>query len=97
MGFGAERRLRLARGLKAARKKAGLSATQASNRITAKGISCGRGTLLAWERGYGGTSREPASSDLPAIAEVYGCRVSGFFEEVPEPEIIQVVPAGVSP
>lgn len=73
------RRAALAEKLKAARRAAGLSASVASALIDAKGLKCSRGTLLAWERGFGRTSREPFASDLAVIAQVYGCSVEHFF------------------
>jgi transcriptional regulator with XRE-family HTH domain len=80
MSFHPERRHQLAAGLKAARHKSGLSASQAADLIAIKGLACTRGTLLAWERGTGGTSREPFASDLSVLASVYGCRVMEFFQ-----------------
>jgi len=71
----------LASGLKAARNKAGLSANGAAGLIAVRGVACTRGTLLAWERGAGCTSREPFASDLSVIANVYGCKVGEFFRQ----------------
>ncbi len=77
------RRASFANGLKAARKRSGLSAQDAASQLTAKGIDCTRGTLLAWERGSGPTTREPFASDLPMIASVYHCTVDLFFSSGP--------------
>lgn len=74
-----DRRGDLDRGLKAARKKTELGATAAAHLIALTGIKCGRGTLLAWERGNRAMSREPFASDLPIIAEVYCCNIGDFF------------------
>jgi transcriptional regulator with XRE-family HTH domain len=79
--FDLGRRARLARGLKAARFRAKFPAKQAAMLLTSMGLSCQRGTLLAWERGRGTTSREPYASDLPVIAAVYGCSVDDLFGE----------------
>jgi transcriptional regulator with XRE-family HTH domain len=73
------RRTVLARGLKLARQQAGLSAKTAAEKLTASGVSCTRGTLLAWERGGGRTSREPFASDLWLISQAYGCSVNELF------------------
>ena len=81
MSFDTYRRASLAFGMKAARRRAHLSTNGAANLITAAGIKCTRGSLLAWERGVGYTSREPFASDLPAIAKVYGCAVGDLFVE----------------
>ena len=81
MSYDGNRRYDLASGLKAARHNTGLSAARAATLISAAGIRCTRGTLLAWERGYGATSREPFASDLSSIAEVYGCCVGDFFQQ----------------
>jgi hypothetical protein len=43
-------------------------------------IPCTRGTLIAWERGEGVTSREPFASDLGVLALVLRCQVSDFFD-----------------
>lgn len=79
MMYDAERRKLLGLNLKAARRRAGLAASTASALIAAKGLKCSRGTLLAWERGVGRTSREPFCSDLNLIASVYQCSVNDFF------------------
>lgn len=79
MTYDQARRQRLAQRLKEVRQKLGFSATVASATIAARGLKCSRGTLLAWERGTGPTSREPFASDLIVIAAVYGCLVSEFF------------------
>lgn len=79
MPYDVDRRAQLAEGLKAARRTSGLSAQSAANMLAAHGIRCSRGTLLAWERGRGKTSREPFASDLNAIAIVYGCTVDDLF------------------
>ena len=79
MSFNTERHVKFAHGLKTARQKAKLNAKDASSLIVAAGIRCTRGSLLAWERGGGATSREPFASDLPMIAKVYGCAVVDFF------------------
>ncbi len=80
-----QRRAVFANGMKAARNRSGLSAQQAAALLTAHGLECTRGTLLAWERGQGPTTREPFASDLTIIARVYGCSVDEFFssEEAP--------------
>lgn len=44
-----------------------------------RGLQCSRGTLLAWERGFGRTSREPFASDLVVIAAGYNCSVNDLF------------------
>ena len=49
MSYNQERRQLLAAGLKAARRKTGMSASQAASLIELKGLACTRGTLLAWE------------------------------------------------
>ena len=67
-------------GLKAARNRAGLSATKAAARIAAMGIQCSPGALLSWERGRGST-REPFASNLTVIASVYGCTVNELFNQ----------------
>jgi hypothetical protein len=77
--FNPELRRVLASGLKAARLRANLGSSEAARELTRRGLNCQRGTLLAWERGYGTTSREPYASDLPVIASLYGCGVSDFF------------------
>jgi len=77
--YNSSRRSILAQGLKAARQKANLKSDEAAKLLSEMGLSCRRGTLLAWERGVGTTSREPYASDLPLIAHVYGCNVSDFF------------------
>lgn len=82
MAYNAERRRNLGLALKAARQRANFSASHASQIISANGIKCSRGTLLAWERGIGRTSREPFASDLAVIARVYGCEVDDFFKKV---------------
>ncbi len=81
MAYNADRRTILARGLKAARRSAELNATDAAKFISAMGIQCTRGTLFAWERGAGATSREPYASDLVVIARVYRCTVNDFFAQ----------------
>lgn len=80
MSYDIERRTVLAVGLKAARKRAGLSANKAASLLLSRGLRCTRGTLLAWERGGGMTSREPFASDLVVIADAYGCSVQDFFQ-----------------
>lgn len=82
MSYDSKRRCVLALGLKAARKKAGLSAADAARLISATGIRCTQGTLLAWERGTGVTCREPFASDLPIIAGIYCCKIGDFFVPV---------------
>ncbi len=79
MPYNVGRRTILAKGLKTARQKAALSAKEASERLTAAGVNCTRGTLLAWERGGGRTSREPFASDLWLISHAYGIAVSELF------------------
>ena len=79
MSYNKERRQTLAMGLKAARHKSGMSASRAAALITLKGLACTRGTLLAWERGVGCTSREPFASDLSVLAAIYGCKIAEFF------------------
>lgn len=81
MTYHPDRRKRLGECLKAARKQAGLSATKAALLLQSKGLRCSRGTVLAWERGLGHTSREPFSSDLRLIAEAYACTVDDFFKD----------------
>ena len=76
-----QRRAALAAQLKAARKRAALSASEASRRICEQGLNCSRGTLLAWERGVGPSTREPFASDLKILAQVYGCEVEDFFRD----------------
>jgi transcriptional regulator with XRE-family HTH domain len=83
MSYDCQRRTVLGTGLKAARKRAGLSAKKAANVLLQKGLRCTRGTLLAWERGGGLTSREPFASDLVVIASAYGCSVEDFFRVEP--------------
>jgi transcriptional regulator with XRE-family HTH domain len=86
MSYDCERRTILGAGLKMARKRAGLSAKKAVSLLLEKGLPCTRGTLLAWERGGGLTSREPFASDLTVLASAYGCSVQDFFGvKVPEP------------
>lgn len=75
MAFDTERRARLGRGMKACRTKAGLTRADASSMISVAGIRCSPATLMAWERGRGGGSREPFASDLVMIAGVYHCRI----------------------
>jgi transcriptional regulator with XRE-family HTH domain len=65
--------------MKAVRLRAGLNAADAAQLISASGIKCTRGTLLAWERGIGATSREPFASDLSVIAGIYRCKVADLF------------------
>ena len=77
--FDIGRRNVLSAGLKAARNRAGLSANEAASLLVSRGIPCKRGTLLAWERGSGQSTREPYASDLTMIASVYGCSVDEFF------------------
>lgn len=81
MSYHPDRRKRLGQCLKAARKKAGLSATKAALLLQSKGLRCSRGTVLAWERGYGHTSREPFSSDLGVIADAYACSIDEFYQD----------------
>lgn len=95
MSYDIDRRTVLAVGLKAARKRAGLSANKAASLLLSLGLRCTRGTLLAWERGGGMTSREPFASDLIVIASAYGCTVQDFFQmdrpaTIPEP-MLQLV------
>lgn len=85
MTYNIERRKMLGMALKAARQGAGLSASAASALIAARGLKCSRGTLLAWERGVGRTSREPFCSDLNLIAAVYQCSINDFFTNALEP------------
>jgi transcriptional regulator with XRE-family HTH domain len=66
--------------LKAARRRSGLSAQQAAALLAAQGLVCSRGTLLAWERGQGPTTREPFASDLAIIAGIYRCAVDELFK-----------------
>lgn len=93
MSYDIDRRTVLAMGLKSARKRAGLSANKAASLLLSRGLRCTRGTLLAWERGGGMTSREPFASDLIVIADSYGCSVKDFFQmdraatTSPEPEL----------
>lgn len=87
MAYHVERRAQLASGLKAARRNSGLSAQTAASMLAMHGIRCSRGTLLAWERGRGKTSREPFASDLQAIAEIYGCSVDDLFSRHNEPAV----------
>lgn len=79
MPYNPHRRALFAKGLKAARKRAGLSAQQAAALLVERGLGCTRGTLLAWERGVGPTTREPFASDLGLIAGVYGCTIGSFY------------------
>jgi hypothetical protein len=79
MSYDTDRRCKLARGLKAARRNVNLSAAVAARLISAKGVKCTRGTLLSWERGHGLTSREPFASDLPIFAGIYECDVNALF------------------
>lgn len=83
-GYHVDRRAVLARGLKLARQRRGLSATSASEALVGRGLRCKRATLLAWERGRGDTSREPYASDLAVIASVYGCTVNDLFRQTQE-------------
>lgn len=85
MAYHVERRAQLANGLKSARRNSGLSAQTAASLLATHGIRCSRGTLLAWERGQGKTSREPFASDLHAIASIYGCTVDDLFSRRSEP------------
>ncbi len=90
MAFDIEGRRTLALGLKTARKRCGLSALRAASLMAERGLKCTRGTLLAWERGAGVTSREPFASDLTVIASVYGCSVQDFFSlpsRIPPPHL----------
>lgn len=86
MTYNPERRQRLGLALKTARQRAGLSASAASALIMARGLKCSRGTLLAWERGIGRTSREPFCSDLHLIASIYQCSVNDFFSNTAQTE-----------
>jgi transcriptional regulator with XRE-family HTH domain len=79
ISFDIERRTSLGKGLKAARNRAGFSVKEAAARLSSQGLECKRGTLLAWERGGGRSSREPFASDLQLIASMYGCHVDDFF------------------
>jgi transcriptional regulator with XRE-family HTH domain len=79
MSYDNGRRNLLGNGLKMARKRAGYSAKKAAGVLLQQGLRCTRGTLLAWERGAGVTSREPFASDLVVIASAYGCTVQDFF------------------
>ena len=79
MAYDADRRAILGRGLKAARQNSELSARAAVVKLAEGGLHCTRGTLLAWERGRGPTSREPFASDLCLIAAIYGCRIEELF------------------
>jgi transcriptional regulator with XRE-family HTH domain len=79
ISFDIERRTALGSGLKAARNRAGFTVKEAAGRLSARGLECKRGTLLAWERGGGRSSREPFASDLQLIASIYGCHVDDFF------------------
>ncbi len=85
MGYDIERRTNLAKQLKAARQRAALSAKDAAEKLTGLGVACSRGTLLAWERGGGRTSREPFASDLGTLARAYDCSVSDFFNRIAQP------------
>ena len=78
--FNSERRATLARGLKAARRKAGLSVKEVTNILAVKGLQCRHGTLSAWER-HSDSSREPFASYLPILATIYDCSVDDFFTE----------------
>jgi transcriptional regulator with XRE-family HTH domain len=86
VGYDIERRTNLAKRLKAARQRAALSAKEAAEKLTSLGVACSRGTLLAWERGGGRTSREPFASDLNVLATAYACSVNVFFDEMPGPD-----------
>lgn len=81
--FDPERRARLAKGLKRARERSGMTSKEASAELTQRGLPCTLGTLLAWERGTGVTSREPFASDLGLIAELYRCTVESLFADEP--------------
>jgi hypothetical protein len=80
--FDSNRRTALAHGLKAARRHAGLGSAEAALEITRRGLACQRGTLLAWERGSGATSREPYASDLTILAAVYDCTIGELFAKL---------------
>jgi transcriptional regulator with XRE-family HTH domain len=80
MSYHANRRAVFAACLKTARRKSGLSASKAAQLLQSHGLACTRGTLLAWERGQGPTSREPFASDLSIIALVYGCGIEALFD-----------------
>src|SRR5579859_2458620 len=86
MSYDSHRRAMFAKGLKAARQRAGVSAQEASAQLAARGLECSLGTLLAWERGVGTTTREPSASDLAVIAAIYACPVDFFFQEFKRPE-----------
>jgi transcriptional regulator with XRE-family HTH domain len=79
MSFHTQRRAAFAARLKKIRRKSGLSASAAAELIRNHGLACSRGTLLAWERGQGTTSREPFASDLSILAAVFNCRIEDFF------------------
>jgi transcriptional regulator with XRE-family HTH domain len=70
----------LATNLRAARKRAGLSATEAAQRMQESSVACTRATLLRWERIGGSRGSEPHASDLPVIAQVYECSISRLFQ-----------------
>ena len=55
--FDIDRRTSLGRGLKAAQIAAGFSVKEAASKLSSFGLECKRGTLLAWERGGGRSSR----------------------------------------
>jgi transcriptional regulator with XRE-family HTH domain len=79
VSFDIDRRTALGRGLKTARNRAGMTVKEAASKLSSLGLECKRGTLLAWERGGGRSSREPFASDLAVIATLYGCQVNEFF------------------
>ena len=89
MPYNIDRRSDLACGLKSARRNMKLTAASASKLISAKGVKCARGTLVAWERGNGLGSREPFASDLPIIAGIYECDVADLFRQPPTGNINQ--------
>ncbi len=80
MAFDIDRRARLGRGLKIARRKLALTCADAARLISTAGVRCSEATLMAWERGRGRGSREPFASDLSVIARVYGCRIDDLCE-----------------
>lgn len=93
MPYDKNRRRLFATSLKAARRRAGLTSDAAAALICSHGIPCTRGTLLAWERGHGATSREPFASDLFIIACIYQCTVDALVCSVgiqdPETQIAE--------
>jgi hypothetical protein len=79
MGYNDRRRFLLAMGLKAARTRAGFAVDSAVWLLTEAGVRCSLRRLAAWECGSGAASSEPCCSDLPILANVYGCQVNDFY------------------